>query len=241
MYSEQKNHKQLEQLYEQSLRVRSAIPHPLILSVIRECGGKMHLRLGNYAAAYTDFFEAFKNYDESGNSRRITNLKYLILTSMLMDSAINPFDSQEVMPYKNNPEIKAMTDLIHAYQQENMAEFERIFRDNRDTLNEDQFVNEHVEALVTQMRTKVLLNLIKPYKSIKISFMSEVLGISEEDVEDILVACILDNAIKGKIDQVKGVLVKNDDMCNPRYPAMHKVANVLGEISELIKLDEWFG
>jgi hypothetical protein len=59
----------LQALYEQSLHIKSAIPHPLIRGVIRECGGKMHLREGEYEKAHTDFFEAFKNYDESGSPR----------------------------------------------------------------------------------------------------------------------------------------------------------------------------
>jgi len=29
-----------------------------------------------------------------------------------MKSGINPFDSQEAKPYKNNPEILAMTNLV---------------------------------------------------------------------------------------------------------------------------------
>ena len=35
MYTEQKNNKKLKALYEQSLHVKSAIPHPLIMGVIR--------------------------------------------------------------------------------------------------------------------------------------------------------------------------------------------------------------
>lgn len=35
MYTEQKNNKALKALYEQSLNVKSAIPHPLIMGVIR--------------------------------------------------------------------------------------------------------------------------------------------------------------------------------------------------------------
>ena len=77
-----------------------------------ECGGKMHLSEGEYEKAHTDFFEAFKNYDESGSPRRATCLKYLVLANMLMKSGINPFDSQEAKPYKNNPEILAMTNLV---------------------------------------------------------------------------------------------------------------------------------
>lgn len=30
-------------LYEKSLKIKSAIPHPRIMGVIRECGGKMHM------------------------------------------------------------------------------------------------------------------------------------------------------------------------------------------------------
>lgn len=97
MYTAQKNNKKLKTLYEQSLHIKSAIPHPLIMGVIRgktillflndnsfcvECGGKMHLREDEFEKAHTDFFEAFKNYDESGSPRRTTCLKYLVLANM---------------------------------------------------------------------------------------------------------------------------------------------------------------
>ena len=36
-----------------------------------ECGGKMHLREGEFSQAHTDFFEAFKNYDEAGSPRLV--------------------------------------------------------------------------------------------------------------------------------------------------------------------------
>ena len=38
--------------------------------------------------------QAFKNYDEAGVARRVQCLKYLVLANMLMNSDINPFDSQ---------------------------------------------------------------------------------------------------------------------------------------------------
>ena len=44
--------------------------------------------------------------------RRLACLKYLVLANMLMKSGINPFDSQEAKPYKSNPEILAMTNLV---------------------------------------------------------------------------------------------------------------------------------
>ena len=49
-------------------------------------------------------------------SRRTVCLKYLVLANMLMKSDINPFDSQEAKPYKNDPEILAMTNLVRYVQ-----------------------------------------------------------------------------------------------------------------------------
>ena len=46
------------------------------MGIIRECGGKMHMAERQWDEAATDFFEAFKNYDEAGNPRRIQCLKY---------------------------------------------------------------------------------------------------------------------------------------------------------------------
>jgi COP9 signalosome complex subunit 2 len=67
----------LQELYQRALSIKSAIPHPRIMGIIRECGGKMHMAERQWAEAATDFFEAFKNYDEAGNPRRIQCLKYL--------------------------------------------------------------------------------------------------------------------------------------------------------------------
>ena len=38
--------------------MKSAIPHPRILGIVRECGGKMHMSDGLWSEAATDFFEA---------------------------------------------------------------------------------------------------------------------------------------------------------------------------------------
>ena len=114
MYTATKNNKRLKSLYQKALQIKSAIPHPKIMGVIRECGGKMHMAQREWELARNDFFEAFKNYDEAGVQRRVQCLKYLVLANMLMNSDINPFDSQEAKPYKNDPEILAMTNLVSA-------------------------------------------------------------------------------------------------------------------------------
>lgn len=75
--------------------------------------------------------QAFKSYDEAGAGRRIQCLKYLVLATMLMESAVDPFDAQEAAPYKQDPEVLAMTNLVAAYQENNIKGFERILKTNK--------------------------------------------------------------------------------------------------------------
>ncbi|ESP05558.1 hypothetical protein LOTGIDRAFT_181363 [Lottia gigantea] len=235
MYTAQKNNKKLKALYEQSLHIKSAIPHPLIMGVIRECGGKMHLREGEYEKAHTDFFEAFKNYDESGSPRRTTCLKYLVLANMLMKSGINPFDSQETKPYKNDPEILAMTNLVSAYQNDDINEFEKILKTNRRNIMEDPFIREHIEDLLRNIRTQVLIKLIKPYTRIHIPFISKELNIDAIEVENLLVSCILDSTINGRIDQVNQVLKLSKESTGiGRYDALDKWATQLHNLHHAV-------
>lgn len=101
MHTEQGNSKRLKEIYTHALTVKSAIPHPRIMGVIRECGGKMHARERQWMDAATAFFEAFKSYDEAGHPRRLQCLKYLVLAYMLNQSNVDPFNAQEAKPYKS--------------------------------------------------------------------------------------------------------------------------------------------
>jgi COP9 signalosome complex subunit 2 len=71
---------------------------------------------------------------------------------------------------------------------------------------DDPFIREHIEDLLRNIRTQVLIKLIQPYTRIKIGFISGELNIEPSDVESLLVSCILDTTIYGRIDQVNGVL-----------------------------------
>lgn len=48
MYNETRNFKKLKEIYNATNNVRSAIPHPRIMGVIKECGGKMWMGERSY-------------------------------------------------------------------------------------------------------------------------------------------------------------------------------------------------
>jgi COP9 signalosome complex subunit 2 len=142
--------------------------------LIRECGGKMHMYEQAWDAAQTDFFEAFKNYDESGSPQRIQCLKYLVLANMLMESEINPFESQETKPYANDPQIIVLTNLVSAFQRKDLKEFEGILKKNRTSIMGDLFMREYIDDVVKNIRMQVIVELLEPYTRMKMDFISSV-------------------------------------------------------------------
>ncbi|KAI2500942.1 PCI/PINT associated module [Fragilaria crotonensis] len=208
LYSRQKDNKELRKIFEKALAVRGGIPHPRTLALIQELGGKMHLAAREYEAAGKTFFQAFKSYDEAGDPSRLRCLKYLVMASMLHSSSINPFDSQEARPYRDDPEIVAMTNLVQAFHSNEIQAFEKILRENQGRIMEDEFVREHVEDLLRTIRRQVLRRVIQPYTRISLEAISKELNdISVRDVESLLVGLILDGKLDGEIDQVDGVLL----------------------------------
>jgi len=233
MYTATKNNKKLKELYEKSLAIRSAIPHPRIMGIIRECGGKMHMREKQWEEAHTDFFEAFKNYDEAGSPRRIQCLKYLVLANMLSNAVIDPFEATEAKPYKNDAEVVAMTSLVNAYQSYDIKEFEKILKNNKKTILDDPFIRDYMDDLMLNIRTQVLLRLLTPYTKIHIGFVSQELNITPKEVQAIMVTLILDNKIRGKIDQVQQILEleSSKSSSSSKYKAIEKWATQLSNLN----------
>lgn len=232
MFAETRNNKRLKGLYQRALRVRSAVPHPKIMGIIRECGGKMHMSEENWKDAQSDFFESFRNYDEAGSLHRIQVLKYLVLTTMLMGSDINPFDSQETKPYKNDPRIAAMTELVDAYQRDDIDQYGSVLQKNRDLLA-DPFIAENIDEVTRNMRTKAVVKLVAPYTRFRLDFIAKRLSISIPEVQDIVGFLILDKKLHGKINQDAGTVeIEN----RADLDRMRAVASWTGAIQSLASL-----
>ncbi|KAL1762546.1 PCI domain-containing protein [Schizophyllum commune] len=232
MYNETRNFKKLKEIYNATNAVRSAIPHPRIMGVIKECGGKMWMGERQWSKAYSDFFDSFRNYDEAGSLQRIQVLKYLVLANMLTGAEVNPFDSQETKPYKNDPEIKAMTDLVDAYQRREVHAAEKILKDNAATIMGDPFIKQYIGELLRSLRTQYLIDLIKPYTRLELVFLAKQLNVDVEEVEELLIGLILEGKVDGRIDQVgmRLELDKKQSLEKKRYAALQKWTETLESV-----------
>jgi len=192
--------------------------------------GWVNVRQWNRASE--DFFESFRNYDEAGSPQRIQVLKYLVLANMLTGSEVNPFDSQETKPYKTDPQIKAMTDLVDAYQRREVHTAEKILKDNRSTIMDDNFIRSYIGDLLRSLRTQYLIDLIKPYTRLELSFLAKQLNVDTAEVEELLIGLILEGKVEGKIDQVgmRLELDKKQSLEKKRYAALGRWTEALDAV-----------
>jgi len=148
---------------------------------------------------------------------------------MLMGSNINPFDSQETKPYKNDPRISAMTDLVDAYQRDDIHGYEKILQTNKDLLA-DPFIAENIDEVTRNMRTKAVLKLVAPYTRFTLSFISKQLKISLPEVQDILGFLIVDKKLHGKIDQQTGTVEVESNTDMDRVNAVREWSSAIGSL-----------
>mmetsp|Transcript_3602 Transcript_3602/g.5303 ORF Transcript_3602/g.5303 Transcript_3602/m.5303 type:complete len:449 (-) Transcript_3602:582-1928(-) len=229
MYTQVGDLKRLKKLYQKCKEVSSGavVLNPGITGTIHECGGKMHMREKLWAQAYSDFFEAFKSYDEAGNSQRIKCLKYLVLAAMLTSNQtnkmVNPFDANEAKSYRNHRSIVAMTNLIDAYENSDIISFERLLKQNKKEILDDEFMRDYIDDLRRNIQVKVIVELIKPYTRVRLGFLADKLKVNAKDVESICMDLILDQKLEGHIDQVQQILIlgnNRDESMQQRYKAL---------------------
>jgi len=158
-------------------------------------------------------------------------LKYLVLANMLMSGNVDPFEANEAKPYKNHAEIVAMKDLVKAYQMGNIDYFQTILKKNKSTIQDDSFMGEYIPALLKNIRSKVIVQIVSPYTRIQISFIAKELDIKDEEVESLIVDLVLDNQLDAQIDQInKRVILGQKGSEGERYKAILSWTKKIDEI-----------
>jgi COP9 signalosome complex subunit 2 len=90
--------------------------------------------------------------------------------------------------------------------------------ENRSTIMDDVFIRSYIGELLRSLRTQYLIDLIKPYTRLELSFLAQVsiltlyyghsliskqqLNVDKDEVEELLIGLILEGKVEGRIDQV---------------------------------------
>lgn len=207
LYATRHDNKRLKDIYLQCMGVTAALPHPRTMGCIRESGGKMYMRERNWEDAKACFFDAFKNYEEAGSSKRIDVLKYMALASLLSESDVDPLSSRDTQSYAGDPGVAAIESLVRAFDEKDINRFEDILNKNRAHLQDDPFINDYIDDLRRTVRIQALQAAVVPYTRIRIEALATRLQMPTDEAEKLLMMLILDNRIQASIDQEQGVLL----------------------------------
>lgn len=205
-----KNLARMGQLYRMSLKITTAVTHPKILAVVKECGGKVQFYRENFEKAHVEFYESFKSYDEAGSSLKYKLLKYVALCSLLTENELDPFESQETQTISKSPEFDNLKLLIKAYNSLKLNEFQTILErlnDTNDDFYKDSIFIDSCKEILKNLQSKILLNYIKGYSAIKFEFLCRQLKINEPELECLLLKSVSNGKFKeSKIDFVNKVI-----------------------------------
>jgi len=148
VYAEREDYSKCLEIFRASLSVTNANPPARVIGVLKECGGKVLMRQERWRQATENFSHALRSFATVGDQRRIHCLKYLVLASMFSHRyKINPFATIEAKSLKDDPEVKAITELISAWTRDDVIAISTALKDpnNVKSLKEDAFLNSYLQ------------------------------------------------------------------------------------------------
>jgi len=94
---------------------------------------------------------------------------------------------------------------------------------------DDSFIRSYIGELLRSLRTQYLIDLIKPYTRLELSFLGKQLNVEIEEVEELLIGLILEGKVEGRIDQVgmRLELDRKQSLEKKRYAALNKWTEAL--------------
>lgn len=201
---------QVKTIYWEFLRFKSSsLVHPLVVAQMTEYYGRVMLHQDNLKEAVSSLFESFKSYDETGSSRKMNVILYLLLAQALLNPEVDPFGSQELAVYKTNQQIQLLARLIDANRTLNVEQFESICLELQTIHSGNQSLLLYLHRIHRQLLERIISNFV--------GINSEISPISladfpvQTDLQDCLVKMLLLGKLRGyKLDCAANLLIKDD-------------------------------
>lgn len=211
----------MNQLYRMSSKITTVVTHPKICAIINQCRGQIQFYRGNYHRANIEFYKSFQNYDEAGSTMKYKLLKYYALCSLLIESELDPFQSQETQIIsKSSNQFDKLKLFIKYYNDLNLENFENLVSsssslsnrkideddvDNDD--NNDDIYKVAIQEILYNLKSKILLNYIKAYSAIKFKFLRGKLKVDENQLRSILLQLSMAGKLKdSQIDYANKII-----------------------------------
>jgi len=175
--------------------------------------GILHGEENDFKTAYSYFYEAFEGYDSIENPKAISALKYMLLSKIMLSA---PEDVQAIVSGKlalryAGEHIEAMKGIATASHNRSLEELKATMEKHKNELMEDVIIQRHFNKLYDNLLEQNLQRIIEPFSRVEVSHIAHLIKLPLNNVERKLSQMILDQKLKGILDQGAGVLVIFDD------------------------------
>jgi len=130
------------------------------------------------------------------------------MANMLGGSRVDPFQDRRAKAHENNPEVALMKDTLVHFQNLDLKAFSGAEKTIR-TKIDDRWIIEYLPAARRKLQKLMFLHLVKPYTTLRLSFVEKHLGLEPEICEALIVELVLDAEVDISIDQIARILSVN--------------------------------
>jgi hypothetical protein len=127
-----------------------------------------------------------------------------------------------------------INDLRTAFEANDIDSIFRIMNHKDAHISDDPVISVYLDDLMRSIRLKVIVSRVKPYKTVGLEHLAKQLNVNREDICGLLSELILEEEIKGEIDQLNGFLILSEDSKNhgqaSRHQELRRWANTLSSV-----------
>jgi 26S proteasome regulatory subunit N6 len=218
---------------------------PLLQAHIDLQSGVISAEESDFNTGYSYFYESFEGFNSLNESENATRaLKYMLMSKIMnkqASDALNLLNSQVTLKYQGR-ELECMREIAKAVKDQNLLAFEKAKIDFAEEIQADANVLlVHITNLYGQLLEDNLNKIIEPYSEVQIEFISTKIGLPLFTVQQKLSEMILDEKLKGTLDQGRGCLVMFEEQDNDTKKFDHtldifdKLGNVIDAFYEKTK------
>lgn len=195
---------------------------PAIQGNLDKLAGLVHAEEGDFKTAYSYFIESVDAYsmvvnDDSYASEAADSLKFMLLCKIALNQ-VEEIESflTKVKASMNERDLAAIKAVGQAYKDKSLKVFQKALVDYSSELQSDPIISAHFDTLYDNLMVQNILRLVAPYSTVKISFLAKELDLPESLIESKLSLMILDEKLKGILDQQDRCLVITKEVNNDR-------------------------
>eukprot|EP01063_Lacrimia_lanifica_P021721 TRINITY_DN2924_c0_g2_i1.p2 TRINITY_DN2924_c0_g2~~TRINITY_DN2924_c0_g2_i1.p2 ORF type:complete len:464 (+),score=253.51 TRINITY_DN2924_c0_g2_i1:51-1442(+) len=213
---------------------------PLTQAEIDMQSGVIGAEEKDFKTAFSYFYEAFESFHGTGEHKQQAEqaLKYMLMCKIL-DGRIadlsQVFQQKNILLYRDLRAVHAMKAIADAHTTRDLHEFNEVRKSYADVFQNDEIAGTHLEDLYNQLLEQHLLRVVEPYERVEIAHLAKLINLDAGVVEGKLSQMILDEKLKGILDQAHHCLiVYPEDHTDNLYPealqtveGLHKVVDAL--------------